>query len=64
MTRLAKILPSSSVRYVRINSTYRMSLSADALKYVVDMSESRMPRASAWPAAKGSVCIGQSKLCS
>ena len=41
-----------------------MSLSADALKYVVDMSESRMPRASAWPAAKGSVCKGQSKLCS
>ena len=36
--------------------TYRMSLSADALKYVVDMRESRMPLASACPAAKGSVC--------
>ena len=33
-----------------------MSLSAEALKYVVDMSESRMPLANACPAAKGNVC--------
>ena len=33
----------------------RINLNADALKYVVDIKESKMPRATAIPAAKGNV---------
>ena len=33
----------------------RISLNAEALKYVVDINESRIPRATAIPAAKGNV---------
>ena len=35
--------------------TYLINRKAEALKYVVDMRESKIPRAIAWPAANGRV---------
>ena len=40
----------------------RINLNADALKYVVDIKESKMPRATAIPAAKGNVWMKHTKI--